>query len=118
MTTPLAWARRAQASLPIPFGSWQAENHGDTRCPVSIVDMACLLCGGRALGTRSATAEIELRCGVCGTYTITVGAVNVLRQSPGTGTLARAEVERRHAAGEALPRVDMELLDAVTKTGA
>ncbi|HEX7670628.1 MAG TPA: hypothetical protein VF395_13635 [Polyangiaceae bacterium] len=79
--------------------------------------MACLLCGGNALGARSATAEIELRCGVCGTYTITVGAVNALRQSPANGTLVRAEVERRHAEGEVLPRVDMELLDAATKTG-
>ncbi len=80
--------------------------------------MACLLCGGSALGARSATAEIELRCGVCGTYTITVGAVSVLRQSPAKGTLVRAEVERRHAAGEALPRVDMDLVDLATKSGA
>ena len=85
---------------------------------MSIVDMACLLCGGSALGARSATAEIELRCGVCGTYTITVGAVNTLRQSPAKGSLVRAEVERRHAAGEAFPLVDMELLDEATKTGA
>ncbi|HEX5855377.1 MAG TPA: hypothetical protein VFZ57_07130 [Thermoanaerobaculia bacterium] len=84
---------------------------------MSIVDMACLLCGGSALGARSATAEMELHCGVCGTYTITVGAVNVLRQSPVKGPLVRAEVERRRAAGEALPRVDMDLLDAATKTG-
>ena len=82
---------------------------------MSIVDMACLLCGGSALGARSATAEIELRCGVCGTYTITVGAVNAIRQHPPKGALARAEVERRHAAGEEMPRVDMELLDAATK---
>lgn len=82
---------------------------------MSIVDMACLLCGGNALGARSATAEIELRCAVCGTYTITVGAVNALRQSPATGSLVRAEVERRHAAGEALPHVDMELVDVATK---
>jgi len=85
---------------------------------VSIVDMGCLLCGGSALGARSATAEIELRCGVCGTYTITVGAVNTLRQNPPKGALVRVEVERRHAAGEAMPRVDMELLDAATKVGA
>jgi hypothetical protein len=85
---------------------------------VSIVDMACLLCGGSALGTRSASAEIELRCSVCGNYTLTVGAVNVLRQSPAACALMRAEVERRHATGETLPRVDMELLDAVTKPGA
>jgi hypothetical protein len=82
---------------------------------VSIVDMGCLLCGGSALGARSATAEIELRCGVCGTYTITVGAVNALRQNLTKGALARAEVQRRHAAGEAMPRVDMEFLDAATK---
>ena len=44
---------------------------------MSVVDMACLLCGGTALGARSATAEIELRCPVCGTYSITVGAVNL-----------------------------------------
>jgi hypothetical protein len=79
---------------------------------VSVVDMACLLCGGTALGTRSATAEIELRCGVCGHYTITVGAVNSIRQTPAKGPLARAEVERRRAAGDAVPRVDMDLLDA------
>ena len=85
---------------------------------MSIVDMGCLLCGGSALGARSATAEIELRCGVCGTYTITVGAVNALRQNPTTGALARAEVQRRHAEGEVMPRVDMELLDAATKPGA
>ncbi len=85
---------------------------------MSIVDMGCLLCGGSALGARSATAEIELRCGVCGTYTITVGAVNALRQNPAKGALVRGEVERRHAAGEAMPRVDMELLDAAMKSGA
>lgn len=85
---------------------------------MSVVDMTCLLCGGSALGARSATAEIELRCGTCGTYTITVGAVNTIRQSPAKGTRARAEVQRRHAGGEAMPRVDMELLDAATKPGA
>ena len=85
---------------------------------MSIVDMGCLLCGGTALGARSATAEIELRCEVCGTYTITVGAVNALRQNPTTGALARAEVQRRHGAGEGMPRVDMEFLDAATKPGA
>ncbi len=85
---------------------------------MSIVDMGCLLCGGSALGARSATAEIELRCPVCGTYTITVGAVNTLRQSPAKGALVRAEVESRHAAGEVMPRVDMELLDAAMKPGA
>ncbi len=85
---------------------------------MSIVDMTCLLCGGSALGARSATAEIELRCSVCGTYTITVGAVNALRQSPAKGTLARAEVQRRHAGGDVMPRVDMELLDAASKPGA
>jgi hypothetical protein len=85
---------------------------------VSIVDMTCLLCGGSALGARSATAEIELRCGVCGTYTITVGAVNAIRQNPAKGTLARAEVQRRRAGGDVMPRVDMELLDAATKPGA
>ncbi len=85
---------------------------------MSIVDMACLLCGGTALGARSATAEIELRCPVCGTYTITVGAVNSLRQHPEKAPLVRAEVDRRHAEGEAMPRVDMDLLDAALKTGA
>ncbi|MEO8586201.1 MAG: hypothetical protein ABI584_08565 [Acidobacteriota bacterium] len=85
---------------------------------MSIVDMGCLLCGGSALGARSATAEIELRCEVCGTYTITVGAVNALRQNMTKGALVRAEVQRRHAAGEVMPRVDMELLDAATKPGA
>ncbi|MDL2717659.1 MAG: hypothetical protein PT977_07885 [Acidobacteriota bacterium] len=85
---------------------------------MSIVDMGCLLCGGTALGARSATAEIELRCEVCGTYTITVGAVNTLRQNVTKGALVRAEVQRRHAAGELMPRVDMELLDAATKPGA
>jgi hypothetical protein len=85
---------------------------------MSVVDMACLLCGGTALGARSATAEIELRCPVCGTYTITVGAVNALRQSPAKATVVRAEVERRHAGGEAMPRVDMDLLDTALKTGA
>lgn len=85
---------------------------------MSIVDMGCLLCGGTALGARSATAEIELRCEVCGTYTITVGAVNTLRQNVAKGALVRAEVQRRHAAGEVMPRVDMELLDAATKPRA
>ncbi len=84
---------------------------------MSIVDMACLLCGGTALGARSATAEIELRCNVCGVYTITVGAVNALRQSPAKATLVRAEVERRRAEGDAMPRVDMDLLDVALKTG-
>ncbi len=81
-------------------------------CPVSIVDMACLLCGGTALGARGATAEIELRCGICGLYSITVGAVNVLRQSPEKTALVRAEVDRRRADGDATPRVDMDLVDA------
>jgi hypothetical protein len=85
---------------------------------MSIVDMACLLCGGTALGARSATAEIELRCPVCGVYTITVGAVNALRQTPANATLVRAEVERRRAGGDPVPRVYMELLDAALKTGA
>ena len=85
---------------------------------MSIVDMGCLLCGGTALGARSATAEIELRCGICGMYTITVGAVSAIRQNPAKGALARAEVQRRHTAGEAVPRVDMELLDAATKPPA
>jgi hypothetical protein len=85
---------------------------------VSIVDMACLLCGGTALGARSATAEIELHCSVCGDYTITVGAVNALRQSPAKATLVRAEVDRRRADGDATPRVDMDLLDAALKPGA
>ena len=80
--------------------------------------MTCLLCGGNALGARSATAEIELRCDVCGLYTITVGAVNALRQSPAKAGLVRAEVERRRADGEAIPHVDMDLLDAALKTGA
>ena len=80
--------------------------------------MTCLLCGGSALGARSATAEIELRCGACGTYTITVGAVNTIRQNPTKGALARAEVLRRHAGGDVMPRVDMELLDAASKPGA
>jgi hypothetical protein len=79
---------------------------------MSIVDMACLLCGGTALGARSATAEIELRCGTCGVYSITVGAVNALRQSPEKSALVRAEVERRRADGDPMPRVDMDLLDA------
>jgi hypothetical protein len=85
---------------------------------VSIVDMACLLCGGTALGARSATAEIELHCGVCGDYTITVGAVNAIRQSPAKAGPVRAEVERRRAEGDAVPRVDMDLLDVALKTGA
>ena len=85
---------------------------------MSVVDMTCLLCGGSALGARSATAEIELRCNACGSYTITVGAVNAIRQNPAKGTLARAEVQRRHAGGEAMPRVDMDFLDAATKIGA
>ena len=85
---------------------------------MSIVDMGCLLCGGSALGARSATAEIELRCDVCGTYTITVGAVNTLRQNPGRGPSVRAEVQRRHAEGEVMPRVDMEFLDAAAKPGS
>ncbi|MGE5718180.1 MAG: hypothetical protein ACM369_16155 [Acidobacteriota bacterium] len=85
---------------------------------MSIVDMACLLCGGTALGTRSATAEIELRCPVCGVYTITVGAVNSLRQGPAKAPLVRAEVERRRAEGDATPRVDMDLLDAALQTKA
>lgn len=79
---------------------------------MSIVDMTCLLCGGTALGARSATAELELRCGVCGMYTITVGALNAIRNNPAKGALARAGVQRRHQEGEALPRVDMEFLDA------
>lgn len=78
---------------------------------MSVVDMVCLLCGGTALGSRSATAEIELRCGICGHYTITVGAVNAIRRAPAKGPLARAEVERRREAGEPVPRVDMDLLD-------
>ena len=85
---------------------------------MSIVDMSCLLCGGTALGARSATAEIELHCGVCGDYTITVGAVNALRQSPAKAPLVRAEVERRRAEGDVTPRVDMDLLDEALKTGA
>ena len=85
---------------------------------MSIVDMACLLCGGSALGARSATAEIELHCGVCGAYTITVGAVNTLRQNPAKASLVRAEVERRRAEGDAVPRVDMDLLDGALRTGA
>ena len=85
---------------------------------MSVVDMGCLLCSGTALGARSATAEIEMRCGICGTYTITVGAVNTLRQHPTKRAIVRAEVERRHAAGEEMPRVDMELLDAAMKPGA
>lgn len=85
---------------------------------MSIVDMGCLLCGGTAVGARSATAEIELRCGVCGTYTITVGAVSALRQNPAKVAPARAEVQRRHAAGDVTTRVDMEFLDAATKAGS
>jgi hypothetical protein len=77
--------------------------------------MACLLCGGTALGARSATAEIELHCGVCGDYTITVGAVNAIRQNPAKAGLVRAEVERRRAEGDAMPRVDMDLLDVALK---
>jgi hypothetical protein len=45
-------------------------------------------------------------------YTITVGALNAIRSNPTKGALARAEVHRRHQEGEALPRVDMEFLDA------
>ncbi len=78
--------------------------------------MACLLCGGTALGARSATAEIELHCGVCGDYTITVGAVNAIRQNQAKAASVRAEVERRRAEGDAMPRVDMELLDVALKT--
>jgi hypothetical protein len=85
---------------------------------MSIVDMTCLLCGGSALGARSATAEIELHCSVCGTYSITVGAVNTIRQNPAKGALARAEVQRRQAGGEPMPHVDMELLDAAAKPGS
>ena len=85
---------------------------------MSTADMTCLLCGGAALGTRGATAELELRCGDCGVYTITVGAVNALRQRPATAPLVRAEVERQHAAGDATPRVDMDLLDVVSTTKA
>jgi hypothetical protein len=85
---------------------------------MSIVDMACLLCGGTVLGARSATAEIEMRCGVCGVYTITVGAVNALRQSPAKASRVRAEFERRRAEGDAMPRIDMDLLDAALKTEA
>jgi hypothetical protein len=85
---------------------------------MSIVDRTCLLCGGTALGTRSATAEIELQCGACGVYSITVGAVNVLRQSPAKATLVREEVDRRRAGGDAMPRVDMDLLDEALKTRA
>ena len=84
---------------------------------MSVVDMGCLLCGGNALGARSATAEIELRCNVCGMYTITVGAVNALRQNPAKGALVHAEVVRRHAEGETIPRVDMEFVDLATKPG-
>jgi hypothetical protein len=80
--------------------------------------MSCLLCGGTALGARSSTAEIELRCSICGVYTITVGAVNALRQSPAKAGRVRAEVERRRAEGDAMPRVDMDLLDMALKTGA
>ena len=85
---------------------------------MSIVDMACLLCDGTALGARAGTAELELRCAVCGAYTITVGAVNDLRQNPAHAILVRAEVGRRRAKGDAMPRVDMELLDAALKAGA
>ena len=85
---------------------------------MSIVDMACLLCGGTALGSRSATAEIELRCGVCGVYTITVGAVNALRQSPAKASRVRGAVARQRAEGDAMPHVAMDLLDAALKTGA
>lgn len=101
-------------SLPLPPVKECALPAG---CKVSIVDMGCLLCGGTALGARSATAEIELRCGVCGTYTITVGAVNAIRQNSTKGALARVEVQRRHSEGEVMPRVDMEFLDAMTKPG-
>jgi hypothetical protein len=88
------------------------------RCLISVVDMACLLCGGTALGARGATAELELRCGVCGAYTITVGAVNAVRQNAANASLVRAEVERRRADGDAMPRVDMDLLDAALSTRA
>jgi hypothetical protein len=83
---------------------------------MSVVDMACVLCGGTALGSRGATAELELRCGVCGAYTITVGALNALRQNPASAALVLAEVHRRRAGGEAMPHVDMELLDAALTT--
>jgi hypothetical protein len=49
-------------------------------------------------------------------YTITVGAVNALRQSPEKSSRVRAEVDRRRAAGEAVPHVDMVLLDTALKT--
>ncbi len=87
-------------------------------CPMSIVDMACLLCGGTALGARGATAEIELHCGICGVYSITVGAVNALRQAPEKAPLVRAEVDRRRADGDAAPRVDMDLVDVALAGGA
>jgi hypothetical protein len=85
---------------------------------MSMADMKCLLCGGTALGGRSSTAELDLRCPACGTYTITVGAVTALRQNSAKGALARAELERHHACGDMSPRVDMDFLDAATKPGA
>lgn len=81
---------------------------------MSVVDMTCLLCGKTAHGARSGTAEIEITCAACGLYTITVGAVNALSQSPTKGSLMRAEVARCHAAGEAVPHVDMSLIDSAT----
>jgi hypothetical protein len=79
---------------------------------MSVVDLSCLLCRGTALAAGGASAEIELRCQVCGLYTITVGAVSALRQNPARAPLVRVEMERRRAAGDTLPRVDMDLLDA------
>jgi hypothetical protein len=80
---------------------------------MAIADMACLLCGATALVHASVSAEIELRCGVCGVYTVTVGALNTLRQSPSKAALIRAEIERRRVNGNAKPCVDMDLIDAV-----
>lgn len=83
---------------------------------MAVGDMACLLCGTTALVDTRLTAEVELQCDVCGVYTVTVGALNALRQSPSKATLVRAEVERRRANGSAKPCVDMELIDAALTT--
>jgi hypothetical protein len=104
------------ASRPFPVLVWKSderENLSRTRrCSMPVVDMACLLCRGTARAAGCSTAEIELRCRVCGLYTITVGAVNTLRQNPAKASRVRAEVERRCADGDVIPRVDMDFLDS------
>jgi hypothetical protein len=109
-TKRLGWSNHYLRLLPVAVKE-SVRPKNQERWNVSVVDMTCLLCGGNALGSRSATAEIELRCGTCGMYAITVGAVNTIRQSPAKAALARSEVERRHADGEVTPCVDMKFLD-------